>query len=125
MHKIWWIWERKKREQIIKNLEDNVSVMNKKVENLKKKEISMSSILTKTVSWFMGWRWSDGRFNDRNNINENEDWDFTCRCGGETHRIGKKKAGQNKPRTTTVKRSRHNVRKKIFSNKKFFWKGPM
>ena len=28
--------ERKEREQIIKNLEENVSIMNKKVENLEK-----------------------------------------------------------------------------------------
>ena len=35
-----------------------------------------------------------------------------------THRIGKKKAGQNKPRPIIVKLSRNNVRKKVFSNKK-------
>ena len=33
-----------------------------------------------------------------------------------THRIGKKKAGQNKPRPIIVKRSRYNVREKVFSN---------
>ena len=43
MHKIWQVWEikvkekeEKVKEQIIKNLEENVSVMNKKVENLEK-----------------------------------------------------------------------------------------
>ena len=43
MHKIWRVWEikvkekeEKVKEQIIKNLEENVSVMNKKVENLEK-----------------------------------------------------------------------------------------
>ena len=43
MHKIWRVWEIKVKEkeeqvkeQIIKNLEENVSVMNKKVENLEK-----------------------------------------------------------------------------------------
>ena len=43
--------ERKEREQIINNLEENVSVMNKKVENLEK---GISSILSGTVSWFKG-----------------------------------------------------------------------
>ena len=43
MHKIGRVWEikvkekeEKLKEQIIKNLEENVSVMNKKVENLEK-----------------------------------------------------------------------------------------
>ena len=43
MHKIWQVWEikvkekeEKVKEQIIKNSEENVSVMNKKVENLEK-----------------------------------------------------------------------------------------
>ena len=36
-----------------------------------------------------------------------------------THRLGKQKAGQNKPRPIIVKLSRYNnVRKKVFSNKK-------
>ena len=35
-----------------------------------------------------------------------------------THRIGKKKPGQNKTRPIIVKLSRYNVRKKVFSNKK-------
>ena len=35
-----------------------------------------------------------------------------------THRIGKKKPGQNKPRPTIVKLCRCNVRKKFLSNKK-------
>ena len=46
--------ERKEREQVIKNFEENVSVMNKKVENLEKELDKMSSILAETVSWFMG-----------------------------------------------------------------------
>ena len=41
-----------------------------------------------------------------------------------THRIRKKKAGQNKPRPIIGKLSRYNVRKKIFSNKKI-WKDLM
>ena len=35
-----------------------------------------------------------------------------------THRIGKKKAGQNKPKPIIVKLSRCNVRKKVFSKNK-------
>ena len=35
-----------------------------------------------------------------------------------THRIGKKKAGRNKPRPIMVKLSRYNVRETVFSNKK-------
>ena len=35
-----------------------------------------------------------------------------------THRIGKKKPGQNKTRPIIVKLSRYNVRKKVFSNNK-------
>ena len=41
-----------------------------------------------------------------------------------THRIGKKKAGRNKPRPIMVKLSRYNVRETVFSNKKI-WKDPM
>ena len=36
----------------------------------------------------------------------------------QTHKIGKKKAVQNKPRSIIMKLSSYNVRKKIFSNKK-------
>ena len=36
----------------------------------------------------------------------------------QTHRIGKKQPGQNKPRPMILKLSRYNVRKKVFSNKK-------
>ena len=35
-----------------------------------------------------------------------------------THRIRKKKPGQNKPRPIIVKISRYNVRKKVFSDEK-------
>ena len=34
------------------------------------------------------------------------------------HRIGKKKPGQNNPRLFTVKLSKYNVRKNVFTNKK-------
>ena len=35
-----------------------------------------------------------------------------------THRIGKKKPGQNNPRLFIVKLSKYNVRKNVFTNKK-------
>ena len=35
-----------------------------------------------------------------------------------THRIGKKKPGQNKPRPIIVKLSRYNIRKNVFPTKK-------
>ena len=46
--------ERKERKQIIKNLVENVSVMNKKAENLEK-EIDKHELYSRqTVSWLMG-----------------------------------------------------------------------
>ena len=101
--------ERKEREQIIKNVEGNISVINEQVENLGKEMSKYEQysrqncllghgIVIETISMKMNIR-------------------ISLAVLDETRRIGKKKAGQNEPRRIIVKLSWHNVRKKIFSKK--------
>ena len=101
--------ERKEREQIIKNVEGNISVINEQVENLGKEMSKYEQysrqncllghgIVIETISMKMYIRISFAVLD-------------------ETRRIGKKKAGQNEPRRIIVKLSWHNVRKNFFSKK--------
>ena len=107
--------ERKEREQVTKNLEENVFVINKKVENLKKDidkheqyshwnyllvhqivetdDEVMDDLVTETTPMKMYTEISPADL-DR------------------TYRIGKKKPGKNKTRPIMVKLSRYKVRKK-------------
>ena len=76
--------ERKEREQVIKYLEENVSVMNKKVKNLEKeidKHEQYSHQNCLLVHRIVETDDSDWRFSDRHSITENEHWDFTCKSG--------------------------------------------
>ena len=113
--------ERKEREQIIENLEENVSVMNTKVENLvneieKHEQYSRRNCLLGhgIVETY------DEATDDLviETISTKMNIEISPADLDRTHRIGKKKAGQNKPKPIIVKLSKYNVRKKHFPNKK-------
>ena len=111
--------ERKEKEEIIKNLEENVSVMNKKVENLEKEIYEQYS--RRNCLLVHGTVETDDEVTDDlviETISMKMNIEISPADLDRTHRIQKKKAGQNKPRPIIVKLSRYNVRKNIFSNKK-------
>ena len=99
MQNIWRVWERKKTTRTNnQEVRRNVLVMSKKVENLEKgiekhEQYSRQNCLVihgivetddDEVADDLVW------FSDRNDINENENWDFTCRYRSNTHNWGKK-----------------------------------
>ena len=111
---------KKEREQLTKNLEENVFVINKKVENLKK-DIDKHE-------QYSHWNYllvhqiveTDDEVMDDLVIEMTPMKMYTEISPADpdrTHRIGKKKPGQNKMRPIMVKLSRYKVRKKN-SNKK-------
>ena len=113
--------ERKEREQLIENLEENVSVMNKKVENLEKEIDKHEQYSRRNFLLIHGIAEADDEVtNDLviETISMKMNIEISPADLDRTHRIGKKKAGQNKLRPSIVKLSRYNVRKKVFSNKK-------
>ena len=113
--------ERKEREQIIKNLEENVSVMNKKVEKLEKEIDKHEQYSHRNCLLVHEIAETDDEVTDDlviETILTKMNVEISPEDLDQTHRIGKKKAGQNKPRPIIVKLSRNNVRKKVFSNKK-------
>ena len=113
--------ERKERKQIIKNLEENVSVMNKKVENLEK-EIDKHEQYSRQKCLLVRRivETNDEVTDDLviETISTKMNIEISPPNLDRTHRIGKKKAGQNKLRLIIVKLNMYNVRKKVFSTKK-------
>ena len=113
--------ERKEREQLIEKLEENVSVMNKKVENLEKEIDKHEQYSRQNFLLIHGIAEADDEVTDDlviETISMKMNIEISPADLDRTHRIGKKKAGQNKLRPSIVKLSRYNVRKKVFSNKK-------
>ena len=125
MQNIWRVWERKKTTRTNKQeVRRNVLVMSKKVENLEKgiekhEQYSRQNCLViheivetddDEVADDLVW------FSDRNDINENEYWDFTCRYRSNTHNW-EKKVGQNKAKPIIVELSRYIIKRRILSNK--------
>ena len=112
--------ERKERERIIKNLEENVSVMNKKVENLEKEIDKNEQYSRQNCLLVDGIVETDDKVMDDlviETISMKMNIEISL-ADLDTRRIGKKTPGQNKPGPIIVKLSRYNVRKRVFTNKK-------
>ena len=113
--------ERKEREEIIKNLEENVSVMNKTVENLEKEIDKLEQYSRRNCLLVDGIAETDDEVTDylvMETISTKINIEISPADLDRTHRVGKKKAGQNKPRPIIVKPSRYNVRKRVFFQQK-------
>ena len=98
-----------------------MSVMNKKVENLEKEIDKHEQYSRRNCLLVHGIVETDDEVTDElviETISTKMNIEVSPSDLDRTHRIGKKKTGQNKPRPIIVKLSRHNVRKKVFSNKK-------
>ena len=95
--------------------------MNKKVENLEKEIDNHEQYYRQNGLLVHGIVETDDEVTDNlaiETISTKMNIEISPADLNRTHRIGKKKAGQNKPRPIIVKLSRYNVRKKVFSNKK-------
>ena len=91
--------ERKEREQIIKNLEENVSVMNKKVENLEKEIDKHDQYSHRNWLLVHGIVETDDEVTGDlviETISTKMNIEISPADLDRTFRIGKKKAGQNK-----------------------------
>ena len=113
--------ERKEREQIMKNLQEHVSVMNKKVENLEKEIDKHEQCSRQNCLLVHGIVETDDKVTDDlviETISMKMNIEISPADLDRTHRIGKKTPGQNKPGPIIVKLSRYNIRKRVFSNKK-------
>ena len=108
--------ERKEREQVIKNFEENVSVMNKKVENLEKELDKHEQYSRRNSVLVHGIAETDDLVIEA--ISTKRNIEISPADLHRTHRIGKKMPGQNKPRPIIVKLSRYKVRKKVFFQQK-------
>ena len=108
--------ERKEREQVIKNFEENVSVMNKKVENLEKELDKHEQYSRRNSVLVHGIAETDDLVIEA--ISTKRNIEISPADLYRTHRIGKKMPGQNKPRPIIVKLSRYKVRKKVFFQQK-------
>ena len=111
--------ERKEEEQIIKGFEGNVSVVNKKVENLEKEIKKHEQYSRRNCLLVHGIVETDDAVTDDlviKTISTEINIEISPVDLDRKHRIGK--AGQNKPRPTIVKLGRYNVKKKSFSNQK-------
>ena len=108
--------ERKEREQVIKNFEENVSVMNKKVENLEKELDKHEQCSRRNSVLVHGIAETDDLVTEA--ISTKMNIEISPADLYRTHRIGKKMPGQNKPRPIIVKLSRYKVRKKVFFQQK-------
>ena len=108
--------ERKEREQVIKNFEENVSVMNKKVENLEKELDKHEQCSRRNNVLVHGIAETDDLVTEA--ISTKMNIEISPADLYRTHRIGKKMPGQNKPRPIIVKLSRYKVRKKVFFQQK-------
>ena len=113
--------ETKEREQVIKNLEENVSVMNKKVENLEIEIDKYEQYSRRNCLLVHGIVETNDEVTDDlviETVSTKMNIEISLADLDLTHRIGKKKPGQNEPRPIIVKLSRYNVRKKVFPTKK-------
>ena len=112
---------RKERQQIIKDLEKNVSLINKKVENLEK-EIDKHKLYSRRNCLLVHGiaKTDDGVTDDLviEMISTKINIEISPADLERTQRIGKKKAVQNKPRPIIVKLKTCNVRIKVFCNNK-------
>ena len=113
--------ERKEREQVIKNFEENVSVMNKKVENLEKELDKHEQYSRRNSVLVHGIVETDDKVTYDlviEAISAKMNIEISPADLYRMHRIGKKMPGQNKPRPIIVKLSRYKVRKQVFFQQK-------
>ena len=113
--------ERKKKEQIMKKLDENMLVMNKKVQNLEIEIDKHEHYSRRNCLLVHGIVETDDEDTDDlviETISKKVNIEISPVDLDQMHKIGKKKVGQNKPRPIIVKLSGYNVRKKNFSNKK-------
>ena len=105
----------------MKNLQEHVSVMNKKVENLEKEIDKHEQCSRQNCLLVHGIVETDDKVTDDlviETISMKMNIEISPADLDRTHRIGKKTPGQNKPGPIIVKLSRYNIRKRVFSNKK-------
>ena len=102
-------------------MEENVSVMSKKVETLEKKKDKHEQYSHRNCVLVHKIVETDDEMSDDlviETISTKMNIEVSPADLDRTHRIWKKNAGQSKPRPIIMKRSRYNVRKKISPNKK-------
>ena len=102
-------------------MEENVSVMNKKVKNLKKEIDKHEQYSRQNYLLVHRIVETDDKVTDDlviDTISPKMNIEISRANLVRTYSIGKKQPGQNKPRPMILKLSKYNVRKKVFSNKK-------
>ena len=111
----------KEREQVTKKLEENVSVMNKKAENLEKEIDKHEQYSRRNYLLVHGIVETDDEVMDDlviETISTKMNIEISPADLDRMQRVGKKKPGQNKPRPIIVELSRENASKKFFLTKK-------
>ena len=109
--------KKERKRPNIKNLQENVSVINKKVKNLEKEIDQHEQYSRQNCLLVHGIVETDDEVTDDlviETISTKMNIEISHADLDRMHRIGKKKAGQNKPRPIIVKLSRDNVRKRFF-----------
>ena len=109
--------ERKKRKHLIRNLEENVSVMSKKVENLAKETDKLEQYSHRNCILVHGIAESDDVVTDDlviETISNKMNIEISPVDLDRRHRIGTQNTGQNKPIPIMVKLSRYNVKNMVF-----------
>lgn len=113
--------ERKEKDKIIENLQNNNVQMEKKIEDLERKVDRQEQYSRRNCILIHGIPESPNEDTDTkviDTIKEHLDISITEEDIDRSHRLGKRSTNQQKSRPIIVKLVRYNTRRKIFYNKK-------
>ena len=113
--------DRKEKDKIIEDLNNDKILMEKKIENLEKAVDKQEQYSRRNCILIHGIVEKENENTDNlivDTLNEHLDVNISENDLDRTHRLGKKSANHGRPRPIIVKLARYNVRSKIFYSKK-------